>query len=253
MKSLFRFFVFCIILAVFCVSCDYSKMHSLDILRDNELIYEEDNSNFETQSTNKFEMFEKFEESKLDVQSSGGFETIPRNESEEIYISIYSLSVYNELYSASEYTDKELDAFLYAYPECLALSGIANREDLILFVKLLETAPIPTVKDETLVESFYLEYREGQNMFDVIYKVDGQRYRFCVWPKNDMLSGDILADTNVQIVSTHMIGDVEIGLYNKGSKDIYYDSFELSNHTVEVIAYDDTGSVLFDFSNFYID
>lgn len=86
MKSLFRFFVFCIILAVFCVSCDYSKMHSLDILRDNELIYEEDNSNLETQSTNKFEVFEKFEESKLDVQSSGGFETISRNESEDIYI-----------------------------------------------------------------------------------------------------------------------------------------------------------------------
>ena len=175
------------------------------------------------------------------------------DEQDEISISIYSLSAYNELFDAVDYTDEELDKFLNTYPECYAYCGITNREELLAFVKLLEAAPLPTITDESLIESFYLEYRTGQNMFDMIYKLGGNRYRFCVWAKSNTFSDSIFADSNATIVSTHMLGNIQIDLYSKGTENVYYDSFELSSYKVEVLAYDDMNNVAFDFSNFDID
>lgn len=50
-----------------------------------------------------------------------------------------------------------------------------------------------------------------------------------------------------------MLGNIQIDLYSQETKNVYYDSFEHSNYKVEVLAYDDTNNVPFDFSNFNID
>ena len=224
MKSSFKLFIICVALSVFLISCNYSS---------GKTVNSSDNLS--------------------ETDTSSHSETFQENEQNEISISIYSLSAYNELFDAVDYTDEELDKFLNTYPECYAYCGITNREELLAFVKLLEAAPLPTITDESLIESFYLEYRTGQNMFDMIYKLGGNRYRFCVWAKSNTFSDSIFADSNATIVSTHMLGNIQIDLYSKGTENVYYDSFELSSYKVEVLAYDDTNNVTFDFSNFNID
>lgn len=170
-------------------------------------------------------------------------------------VSIYfhSLSAYKELFEAVNYTDEELDAFLHAYPEYHVANGIANREELLAFIKLIESTPLPFFADESVIEGFGLEYQPDAKVFDVIYGIGGQRYRFTIWDVGNEASDSIHEDSNVTTVSTHMIGDIEIGLYNSGTENIYYDSFRISNYEIEVLAYDDTKTCQFDFSGFSIE
>ncbi len=223
---------FCVLVALLLASCNTmpANQNSEESLSD---LVSESQSNQNTQESDK---------------NSDGISTDGLEFEQDVRINIYSYDAYLEIFKAVSYSDKELEEFLLKYPESYFYSGITSRKELMAFVELLYSAPLPEIKNEDIIQGFGLEYRVEDGVIDVIYVIEGQRYRFCFYPNKDG-NIEIDMDSNATLVTNSSINGKSFSLYKKDA-DVYFGEYVDTNYTVNVILYDDIGSEIFHFDAF---